>query len=69
MQGPWGSVVDVVGIGPSNTIYVVEVKASRADFARDNHTEADIDRLQRRQAALAPSDPIGPCAGLPVYGR
>jgi hypothetical protein len=52
LQGPWGSVVDVVGIGPSNTIYVVEVKASRADFARDNHTEADIDRLQRRQAAL-----------------
>lgn len=52
LQGPWGSVVDVVGVGPGNAIYVVEVKASRADFARDNHTEADIDRLRRRQAAL-----------------
>lgn len=52
LQGPWGSVVDVVGVGPGNTIYVVEVKASRADFARDNHTEADIDRLRKRQAAL-----------------
>ncbi len=52
LQGPWGSVVDVVGLGPSNTIYVVEVKASRSDFARDNHTQADIDRLQRRQDAL-----------------
>ena len=52
LQGPWGSVVDVVGVGPGNAIYVVEVKASRADFARDNHTQADIDRLRRRQAAL-----------------
>ena len=52
LQGPWGSVVDVVGVGPGNAIYVVEVKASRADFARDNHTPADIDRLRRRQAAL-----------------
>ena len=51
-KGPWGSVVDVVGVGPGNAIYVVEVKASRADFARDNHTEADIDRLRKRQDAL-----------------
>ena len=52
LQGPWGKVVDLVGVGPGNAIYVVEVKASRADFARDNHTEADIDRLRRRQEAL-----------------
>ena len=52
LQGPWGPVIDVVGVGPGNAIYVVEVKASRADFARDNHTQADIDRLRRRQAAL-----------------
>ena len=52
LQGPWGKVIDLVGVGPGNTIYVVEVKASRADFARDNHTEADIERLRRRQDAL-----------------
>ena len=52
LQGPWGKVIDLVGVGPGNTIYVVEVKASRADFARDNHTEADIDRLRSRQDAL-----------------
>ncbi|MCE2501080.1 MAG: hypothetical protein J4G13_09475 [Dehalococcoidia bacterium] len=52
LQGPWGSVVDVVGIGPNNVIYAVEVKASRADFTRDNHTEADIARLRQRQDAL-----------------
>ena len=52
LQGPWGAVVDVVGVGPGNAISVVEVKASRSDFARDNHTEADIDRLRHRQDAL-----------------
>ncbi len=52
LQGPWGSIVDVVGVGPNNVIYAVEVKASRADFARDNHTEADIARLRQRQAPL-----------------
>lgn len=52
LQGPWGSVVDVVGVGSGNAIYAVEVKASRADFARDNHTDADIARLRQRQAAL-----------------
>ena len=52
LQGPWGSVVDVVGVGPNNVIYAVEVKASRADFTRDNHTEAAIVRLRQRQDAL-----------------
>lgn len=52
LQGPWGSVVDVVGIGPDNAIYAVEVKSSRSDFARDNHTAADIARLRRRFDAL-----------------
>lgn len=51
-QGPWGSVVDVVGVGPANLIYVVEVKVSRSDFSRDNHTEADIVRLRKRADSL-----------------
>ena len=53
LQGPWGSVVDVVGVGPNNVIYAVEVKASRADFARDNHTGADVARLRQRREALS----------------
>lgn len=52
LQGPWGAVVDVVGIGPDNAIYAVEVKSSRSDLARDNHTAADIARLRRRFDAL-----------------
>ena len=53
LQGPWGSVVDVVGVGPGNAIYVVEVKVTRSDFARDNHTDADIGRLRKRADSLA----------------
>ena len=53
LQGPWGYVVDVVGVGPANVIYVVEVKVSRSDFARDNHTEADILRMRKRADSLA----------------
>ena len=53
LQGPLGPVVDVVGVGPGNAIYVVEVKASRSDFARDNHTESDIARLRKRYGSLA----------------
>ena len=52
LQGPWGSIVDVVGVGPNNVIYAIEIKASRSDFARDNHTVADIARLRQRQDAL-----------------
>ena len=53
LQGPWGSIVDVVGVGPANAIYVVEVKASRSDFSRDNHTEADVARMRKRADSLA----------------
>ena len=53
LQGPWGSVVDVVGVGPGNAIYAVEVKVSRSDFARDNHTDADIARLHKQADLLA----------------
>ena len=44
-HGPWGRIVDVAAVGPGNQFYVVEVKSSRADFARDNRTDADVARL------------------------
>ena len=64
LQGPWGAVIDVVGVGPGNLIYVVEVKSSRADFARDNHTDADVERLHRQFASLARRMEL---ASLPGY--
>ena len=51
LEGPGGRVVDLAAVGPGNTVYVVEVKASRSDFARDNHTKRDLAALmaQRRE--------------------
>ncbi len=52
MEGPSGRVVDLAAVGPGNTIYVVEVKSSRADFARDDHTLADLKALKARSEPL-----------------
>ena len=52
-HGPWGRIVDVAAVGPGNRVYVVEVKSSRANFTRDNHTDADVARLRQRAAALS----------------
>lgn len=41
-EGPGGRVADLVGVGPENLIYIVEVKATRSDFGRDNHTSRDL---------------------------
>ena len=65
LQGPWGSIVDVVGIGPNNAIHAVEVKVSRSDFARDNHTEADIERLRKRAGIADTADRVSGRSRLP----
>jgi len=46
LEGPGGRVVDVVGVGPDNRVYAVEVKASRSDMARDDHDIDDRKRLE-----------------------
>ena len=48
LEGPGGRVVDVVGVGPDNRVYAIEVKASRGDKARDDHNIDDLKRLQSR---------------------
>ena len=53
LEGPGGRVVDLVGVGPENAIYVVEVKSTRADFARDNHTAQDLAALKAQGRAVA----------------
>ncbi len=52
LEGPGGRVVDLAAVGPGNTIYVVEVKASRGDFARDNHTPRDLEALKELNEPL-----------------
>jgi len=51
LEGPAGRVVDLAAVGPGNTVYVVEVKASRSDFARDNHTREDLAALMAQERA------------------
>ncbi len=53
LEGPGGRVVDLVGVGPGNTIYVVEVKSTRSDFSRDNHTADDLVALAAQGQLVA----------------
>ena len=52
LEGPGGRIVDLAAVGPGNTIYIIEVKASRADFARDNHTPNDLESLRELNEPL-----------------
>lgn len=52
LEGPGGRVVDLAGVGPENTIYIVEVKSSPSDFSRDDHTDDDLARLQSKESSL-----------------
>lgn len=52
LEGPFGRVVDVVGVGPGNLVYIVEVKSSRSDLKRDDRTKIDRDRVKAERAAL-----------------
>ena len=53
LEGPGGRVVDLAAVGPENVVYVVEVKSSKSDFARDNHTIEDLNALQARGHVVA----------------
>ncbi|MDA1257731.1 MAG: hypothetical protein O3C10_07795 [Chloroflexi bacterium] len=52
LEGPGGRVVDVVGVGPGNRVYAVEVKASRGDKARDDNDADDLKRLAGRAPVM-----------------
>ena len=50
LEGPSGRIADVVGVGPENLVYVVEVKSSRSDAARDDNTKRKAAKLARQLA-------------------
>ena len=52
LEGPRGRIADVVGVGPQNRVYVVEVKASRSDAARDDNTKRKAAKLEGQRAAI-----------------
>src|SRR5918992_2271826 len=53
LEGPGGRVVDLVAVGPKNTIYIGEVKASLSDFSRDDHPPEGLVALQAQARVLA----------------
>ena len=53
LEGPSGRVVDLAAVGPGNQVFVIEVKSSRSDFSRDNHTPEDLDLLRARGRVVA----------------
>ncbi len=55
LEGPFGRIADVVGLGPDSRVYLVEVKSTRSDASRDNHTDRDRERLMTKQAQLRDS--------------
>ena len=52
LEGPFGRVVDLVGIGKNNIVYIVEVKSSRGDLKRDDRSETDRKRAEAQLTAL-----------------
>ncbi len=44
LEGPGGRIVDLVGIGKDNVVFIVEVKSSRADMRRDHNSKSDQQR-------------------------
>jgi len=53
LEGPAGRIADIAAVGPANRVYLVEVKASRSDAARDGNTPRELERLRDRQIAVA----------------
>lgn len=52
LEGPGGRIVDLAAVGPQNTFYIIEVKSSKSDFSRDDHTAGDFSALQGRESRI-----------------
>ena len=53
LEGPGGRIVDLASVGPQNTFYIVEVKSSKPDFSRDDHTAGDFFKLREWERTVA----------------
>jgi hypothetical protein len=52
LEGPFGRIADVVGLGPENRVFLVEVKSSRADLRRDDNNERTREKLVAKSMSL-----------------
>lgn len=62
LEGPGGRITDLVGLGPENRVYIVEVKSSRSDASRDDNTLRDASRLGGQGAGI--DDAVSLTAGI-----
>lgn len=52
LEGPFGRIVDLAAVGPRNLFYIIEVKSSRSDFSKDDHTTVDLSILREQGRAF-----------------
>lgn len=52
LEGPFGRIADVVGLGPDNRVFLIEVKSSRADLRRDDNNELTQKKLIQKAESL-----------------
>ena len=52
LEGPFGRIADVVGLGPENRVFLIEVKSSRADLRRDDNNERTREKLVAKSKSL-----------------
>ena len=52
LEGSFGRIADVVGLGPENLVFLIEVKSSRADLRRDDNNEFTQKKLFQKARSL-----------------
>ena len=52
LEGPFGRIADVVGLGPENRVFLIEVKSSRSDLRRDDNNERTREKLVAKSKSL-----------------
>ena len=52
LEGPFGRIADVVGLGPENRVFLIEVKSTRTDLRRDDNNERTREKLVAKSKSL-----------------
>ena len=52
LEGPFGRIADLVGLGPENRVFLIEVKSSRSDLRRDDNNDRSREKLVAKSKSL-----------------
>ena len=58
LEGPFGRITDVVGLGPDNRVFLIEVKSSKSDLRRDDNNERSQERLLKKAKSLRSAEEL-----------